>query len=156
MNFNDTRILIIAYSVSNIAGLLLLWAAIKRPKLARLFSVLLFAWASWINYTTCHQHPQIYLDYAQYAIGFYKDFINGWFKNHVTLMVTCISIGQALVAIGMALKGIWVKIACTGAVLFLLAIAPLGIAAGFPFSITVSAAAFFIIFKDDKNYLWKF
>ena len=154
MDYTNSQVLIIAYTASNIAGLLILWAAVKKPKLARLLFLLLFAWASWTNYTTCHRHPEFYLDYSQYAIGFYKNFINGWFKAHITVMVSIIAAGQAMIAAGMLFKGIWVKLACTGAIIFLLAIAPLGIYAGFPFSIIVSLAAYFIIIKDDKDYLW--
>lgn len=70
-------------------------------------------------------------------------------------MVTLISAGQGAIAIGFLLKGWWVKLAGIGAILFLLAIAPLGVGAGFPFSITVSIAAFFILQKDVLNYIWE-
>lgn len=156
MDFNDNQAVMIVYTISNIVGLLFLWAGVKKQKLARLFFLLLFAWASWVNYTTCHQHPEIYLDYAAHAIGPYKSFINGWFKEHITGMVTAISIGQAMIAFGMSLKGVWVKLALLGAILFLLCIAPLGVNAAFPFSITVSLAAYYILRKDDLNYLWKY
>jgi hypothetical protein len=145
MNYDDSYFLLIAYCASNIAGLLLLWAAVKKPKHARLVFFVLFGWACWINYTTGQQHPQVYLDYARFSIGIYKDFINGWFKNHIQVTVTIIAIGQALIALGMLLNGIWVKMACVGVILFLLAIAPLGVGSAFPFSITVSIAAYFII-----------
>jgi len=155
MNYNDSHVLWIAYCASNIAGALLLWAALIRPRLARLVFFFLFGWASWVNYTTCHQRPEVYLDYAHFSIGLYKNFINSWFKDHITGVVSVIAIGQALIAIGMVLNGIWVKMACVGVILFLLAIAPLGMGSAFPFSITVSLAAYFIIRKDDKKYLWK-
>ena len=155
MNFNNHQVILTAYIVSNLVGLLYLFAAIKRPKLARLMFLLLFSWASWINYTTCHQHPEIYLKYAEKSIGIYADFINGWFKGHITILVSCIAIIQGLIAFGMLLKGNWVKIACIGAIIFLIGIAPLGVYSAFPFSLTVSAAAYFIILKDDKDYLWR-
>ncbi len=56
-----------------------------------------------------------------------------------------------MIAMGMLLRRIWVKLACIAAI-FLLAIAPLGIYAAFPFSITVSLAACFIIKNDNNNY----
>ena len=55
----------------------------------------------------------------------------------------------------MALKGAWVKWACIGVIIFLMAIAPLGYYAAFPFSVTVSLAAFFILMKDPRELLWK-
>ena len=60
-----------------------------------------------------------------------------------------------LIALGMLLKGIWVRLACIGAIIFLLAIAPLGLYAAFPFSLIAGAACFFILKQDDLNYLWR-
>ncbi len=156
MDFTNGRTLIIVYMVSNLIGLLYLLAAIKAPKLARLLFLLLFGWAGWFNYTLCHKNPEAYLMYSQKSIHLYADFINGWFKEHITLFVSLIAIGQFLIAWGMLLKGIWVKLACVGVIIFLLSIAPLGMYAAFPFSIFVLLAAWFIIKKDNKDYIWKF
>ena len=147
---------LLPYIISNIIGILFLWVAIKKPPLARLMFVLLFGWACWINYTLSHQQPEVYLDYAKAAIPWYADFINGWFRQHITEMVTLVAIGQGLIAIGMLLKGWWVKLACIGVIIFLIAISPLGLYAAFPFAITVCLAAYFIIKKDSLDDLWKF
>ncbi|MDR3680030.1 MAG: hypothetical protein P4L41_08700 [Flavipsychrobacter sp.] len=155
MNFDNQQFVIFAYSISNIVGLLMLWAAIKRTRLARVLFVLLFTWASWTNYTASHQHPEVYLDYAKFSVGFYKDFINGWFRNHTVEMVTLVSICQALISLGMLLNGTWVRLACIGTIVFLVGIAPLGVGAAFPFSLIVSLAAYFILRNDRKDYLWK-
>jgi hypothetical protein len=147
---------LVGYIISNIIGFVILMAAIKKPYLARLMFVILFSWASTANYTTAHNNPEEYLNYAHTAIKWYRDFINGWFSNHVTSMVTLIALGECLIAIGMMLHGWWVRLACIGAIIFLTAIAPLGIYAAFPFSITVSLAAFFIMKKNAVRYLWQF
>jgi hypothetical protein len=147
---------ILPYIISNIIGLLFLWAAIKKPPLARLMFLLLFSWACVANYTLSHQKPEAYLEYANSAISWYADFINGWFRQHITVMVSLIAMGEGLIAIGMLLKGWWVKMASIGVIIFLIAISPLGYYAGFPFEITVSLAAYFIIKKDSLDYLWKF
>ncbi len=154
MDFSNHQTVIIAYLASNVVGLLFLWAGFKRPKIARLLFFLLFSWAAYTNYTTAHQHPDLYLNYSKNAIALYSDFINGWFSSHITSFVSAISLGQTAIAAGMMLKGVWVRLACIGSIVFLLAIAPMGLYAGFPFSLTVSAAACFILIKDDKNYLW--
>lgn len=156
MDFNDEQVVWIAYTASNIVGLLLLIVSIKAPRLARLMFVLLFGWAAWINYTTSHQQPAVYLMYAEQSIGIYSKFINGWFKHHITGFISLIAIGQGFIALGMLLKGWLVKLACVGGILFLLAIAPLGIYSAFPFSLTVSLALFFILKKDKLQYLWQF
>jgi len=62
----------------------------------------------------------------------YADFINGWFKDNITPMVTLISIGQGLIAIGMALKGWLVWLAGIGVLIFCICITPLGIGSAFP------------------------
>jgi len=142
---------------SNVIAILILVAAIQKPKLARLLFVLLFAWASWINYTTVHNTPEVYLEYAMLTpFDLMQEFINGWFTAHVTWMVTLISFGQGLIAMGMLLKGWCVRIAGVGAIIFLLAITPLGIGSGFPCSVIAAIAVYIILKKDNLNYLWNF
>jgi hypothetical protein len=155
MDFNDAHFVWIAYIISNMVGWLYLFVAVKKTWIARLMFFLLFSWASWLNLNTASQHPEVYLVYAEKSISIYTDFIQGWFKNHITLFVSCVAVGQGMIAVGMLLKGVWVKLACIGAIIFLLAIAPLGLNSAFPFSLFVSAAAYFIIRNDDKRYLWE-
>lgn len=152
----QTHFQLTAYLISNAVGTLILIAALKKPKLARLIFVILFGGASCFNYYNAHQDPQSYLALGDTALAFYTEFINGWFKDHITVFVTLIAIGQGLIALTMTLKGIRVQLSCIGVIIFLISIAPLGLNAAFPFSITVSTAAYFIIKKDDLNYLWKF
>jgi hypothetical protein len=147
---------IVPWSISNGVAIVLLLVAIWRTRLARLLFVLIFAWASWINYTTAHSNPAGYLDYATFTpFDSLKDFIMGWFQENIILMVSLISIGQGVIALGMLLKGWWVKLACIGVIIFLLAIAPLGIGSAFPFSIIAGAASYFILKKDRLDYLWR-
>ena len=148
---------LIPWIASNSIAIVFLVAAIKNPKLARLLFALLFAWACWLNYTTALNNPDDYLNYAEFTpFSLYHDFINGWFKEHITTMVTLISFGQGLLAIGMLLKGWLVRLACIGAIVFLLAISPLGIGSGFPATIIAVVAIYFIFKTDDLNYLWRF
>lgn len=145
----------IPWTVSNTIALLILWAALARPKLARVAFAILFAWAFWINLRTASISPGDYLAYADLSpVGFYKDFINGWFKEHITAMVSTIAIGQGLIALGMLGKGWMVKLACFGAMLFFLGITPLGIGAGFPVPVIGIITAYFILKKDDLNFIW--
>lgn len=142
--------------VSNLVALLILAASIKKPRVARLLFALLFLWASSTNYHTAKTNPAAYLEYADLTpFEPYRTFINGWFSQHVGAMVTAIAIGQGLLALGMLLKGRALQLACLGAMLFFLAILPLGIGSGFPFPLLSVAALYFILRKDDLNYLWK-
>jgi hypothetical protein len=155
MNGLDNTTYILMYSISNIVAFLLLWAAWKQPKLARLLFFLLFAWASWTNWTTAINNPQFYVDYADFSfLDLYRQFIRGWFSDHVTEVVGFIATCQALIAVSMLLKGWVLKLGAFGAIIFLLAIAPLGVGSAFPFSITASLALYLIFRRHDNNYLW--
>lgn len=150
----DTTYLLM-YSISNAVALLLLWAAWKRSRLARLLFFLLFGWASWANWTTALYNPQFYIEYADLTfLNVYKQFIHGWFSNHITEAVGFIATCQALIAVSMLLKGWILKTGAIGAIVFLLAIAPLGVGSAFPFSFIASAALYFILRNRENDYLW--
>jgi hypothetical protein len=143
------------YIISQGASLIILLAAWKNTRIARGLFSLLFLWAAGVNMYSGLTKPDVYLEYADMALPFYKDFINGWFSRYNQIIIPLIAIGQLLIGMGMLLKGRWVQLACIGAIVFLLAIAPFLVGAAFPFSITVSVAAWLILKKDDRNYLWK-
>ena len=146
---------IIPYIISQVAGLIILFAAWKRTRWARWLFAFLFFWASAINMYTGLTNPDVYLDYAEMAIPAYRDFINGWFSHYNHIIIPMIAVGQLFIAAGMLLKGTWLKLSCIGAVIFLLSIAPLLVGSAFPFSITVSIAAILIYRNDDKKYAWQ-
>jgi len=143
------------YLISQGVSLIILIAAWKKNRWARWLFALLFFWASATNMYIGLTKPDTYLSYAEMAIPLYQDFINGWFSHYNHIIIPLIAIGQLLIAIGMLLRDWWVKLACIGSIIFLISIAPLMVGAGFPFSITVSIAAMFILINDDRNYIWK-
>ena len=146
---------LVPYLISQAASLIILIAAWKRTRWARwLFSVL-FLWASATNMYIGLTDPDSYLNNAQFAIPLYQDFINGWFSHYNHMIIPLIAVGQFFIAVGMLLRSWWVKLACIGSIIFLLSIAPLMVGAAFPFSMTVSLAAWLIFLNDDKNYIWK-
>jgi hypothetical protein len=143
------------YIISQGASIIILIIAWKKTRWARILFALLFFWASGTNMYIGIIKPGTYQLYADMAIPAYRNFINGWFSHYNYIMIPVIAAGQFLIAISILLKGWWVKGACIGAIIFLLSIAPLLVGSAFPFSITVSLAACFILRNDDKNYLWK-
>lgn len=146
---------IVPYIISQVASVIILIVALKRTRWARGLFALLFFWASGTNLYIGITNPDIYLEYADLAIPVYRDFINGWFSSYNHILIPLIALGQFIIAVGMLLKSIWVKLACIGSIIFLLSIAPLLVGSAFPFSITVSIAAFLIYTNDDKNYIWR-
>lgn len=151
----DNTAYLLMYGISNAVALLILWASWKQPRIARLLLFLLFAWASWKNWTTALRNPEFYIEYAD--LGFlklYKQFIKGWFSSHITETVGFIATCQALIAVALLLKGWILKLGVIGAIIFLLAIAPLGVGSAFPFSITTSIALCLISQSRSNDYLW--
>jgi hypothetical protein len=145
---------LVPYLISQVVSLIFLIVAWNRTRWARWLFAFLFFWAGTTNLYFGITKPDIYLEYADMAIPFYRDFINGWFSRNIHIVVPMIAIGQFFIAISMLLKGFWVKLACLGSIIFLLSIAPLLVGAAFPFSITVSIAAFVIYLYDDRDYAW--
>ncbi len=151
----DNPIYLLLYIISNVVAILLLWLAWKQPRIARLLFFLIFAWASWTNWTTALHHPQFYIEYADLSfLNIYKQFIRGWFSNHITEAVGLIAICQALIAVSMVLKGWILRLGITGGIIFLLGIAPLGVGSAFPFSLIASGALYLILSSHANDYLW--
>jgi hypothetical protein len=128
--------------------------AAKSTRWARILFAALFFWACCMNMYLGIFAPDTYLDYAKFALPFYRDFINGWFSHYNHIIIPAIATGQLLIAIGMLLKGWWVKWACIGSIIFLMSISPLMVASAFPFSLIVSGAALLILKNDNRVFVW--
>jgi len=142
--------------ISNAVALLLLFAAIRWPRIARVLFFLLFAWACWMNWTTAIEKPQVYLDYADLTwSSWYYNFIHGWFANHIQVSVTFIAVCQGLIAFAMLMSGWIFKTGAIGAILFLLAIVPFGVGSGFPTTIIMAVAMMVILIKHESDFIWR-
>jgi hypothetical protein len=156
MNGPDNKLYMTLLVIANLVAILQLVAAVKWPRIARLSFFILFAWASWTNWKTCLQNPLVYLEYADLTwSNTYKNFINGWFANNITLAVGFVATCQAMIAIAMLLRGWIYSAACIGAIIFLLAILPLGIGAGFPSTAIMTIACYILLQKQPAKFLWK-
>ena len=133
---------LVPYLVSNGVALGVLAVAFWRPRIARWAGVAVFGWAAVTNAWIALLHPSLYLDYANLTPStFYRDFILGWFSGHVQLLVLPTAAAQIVIAALLASpREVHQRLGVYGAVVFLLAIAPLGVGAGFPFSLTFGAA----------------
>ena len=147
--------LLIPYVISQVVAIAFLLAAWKNTKLARLLFALLFVGASALNMYLGLTCPDTYLAYANMAVTLYRNFINSWFSHYNHIIIPMIAVGQFAIGVGMLLKGWWVQWACIGAIIFFLSIAPLMTGSAFPFSLIVSWAAWLVLKKDKKGYLWQ-
>ena len=146
---------LVLYFISNAIAIIMLWAASRRVRLSRLLFFLIFAWASWTNWRTAVGNPESYLGEADLTFfALYKQFILGWFSQHILAAVGFIATCQALIAISMLLKGWLLKLGGIGAIVFLLAIAPFGVGAAFPCTVILARAMYLVLRNSHQDYLW--
>ena len=131
--------IIVTYFVSNLVAITFFFITLKWNHLARALYAALFLWAAWLNWSVSHTNPTFYLNYSKYAIGMYRDFINGPFSNNITLIVSVIAICQLMIGLGQFAGGVIFKMSCIGGIIFLVAISPLGALAAFPSGLIWSA-----------------
>ncbi|SMO66006.1 hypothetical protein SAMN06265350_105221 [Solitalea koreensis] len=143
------------YLFSNLIFGLCILGALKKPMWARLFLAGFFLWACYLNSTLVVKLPEVYLDYGKFTFSsFYREFIYGYFSQHTKTIIHIIAFGQFLLFLGLLLNRTWTKLACIGGIIFGLAIAPLGVGAAFPATISM-AIAFFILLKNYKHdFIW--
>lgn len=133
---------LIPYIISNVIALILLVLAFIRPHGARWGIALIFGYAAIYNAYIGLLRPEEYQGFAELAVlDFYRDFIRGFFRDHATLLLLFIAVGQGVISLTLALGGRFLWIGVIGTCLFLTAIIPLWIGSAFPFSVIVSAAA---------------
>lgn len=147
--------LVAVYIVANILAFCLIFASTRYPKLARLFFLLLFGWACWINSSMAVDTPWVYQDYAESSIPLYKKFILGAFEAIMTPLVLTIAVGQGLLAILMTLKGRLFKIGCWGGIVFCIAVSPIGSYAAFPATIFMAVALYLLQRDNNHLYIWE-
>lgn len=142
--------------ISNIAAIIILLSCIYRPRIGRMLFALLFIWAAFTNWSTAHSKPEVYLEYGRFAVlDWYKEIINGFFARHIEELVSLIAVSQLLIGVAMLLNGLVFKIGCWGGILFLLAIAPLGVGSGFPCTIIMAASLILLLKKHNNSFVWQ-
>jgi hypothetical protein len=131
----------VVYLIANAVGLVLLELGYFLPRVARWAWVGIFVWAATVNTLTAASEPWVYLAYGGLTPSeWYRAFIAGWFSRHIPEFVLTIAAGQLTIAILLARDGRARRLGVIGATIFLLAIAPLGIGSGFPFSVSAIAS----------------
>jgi len=133
--------LLYAHIGSNLVALLMLLACWRWTNIGRLLIVALFLWAGQLNLRTALSQPQVYLAYAQFAVEPYRSFIRGFFAGHLTAIVGAIAAGQLLIGLLVARRGRAVRLGLAGAIVFLVAIAPLGVGSAFPATLIMASGA---------------
>src|SRR5438105_6047279 len=102
--------IILTYLLSNLIACAFFFISVKWNHLARALYAALFFWAAWLNWSVANTNPRFYLNYSRYAIGLYRDIINGPFLNHITTIVSFIAFCQFLIGLGQLCGGIALKL----------------------------------------------
>lgn len=132
---------LVMYVSANLIALAILALAYWRPAAARWVWVAIFLWAASVNTITVAREPWVYLAYgALTPSALYREFIDGWFSAHIQPFILAIAAGQLTIAILLSRSGDARWLGIVGASVFLLAIAPLGVGSGFPFSLIAIAS----------------
>ena len=133
--------LVAAHAISILAALGLALVAWRWKNVGRLLLVALLLWAGQLNLRLAIQTPQVYTNYAEWAWAPYRRFILGSFAAQITPLVAAIAVGQLAVAVLIALRGRAVYVGLGGAIVFFVAIAPLGVGSAFPSTLLLALAA---------------
>lgn len=150
----------IFYLSCNALAIFMIWISRTRPPLARMILLLLFLFAAGFNAYTALNAPWNYQDFADSATPFYKRFILGAFIPIITPMVLTIAVCQLLIALAMTTRGQLFQVGCWAGIIFLIAIAPLGLYAAFPMPLLLAWAMLrllrtdsgqTILFEDPKS-----
>jgi hypothetical protein len=137
-----SRDYLLPYLIANTIALGLLVLAFRKPRWARWASVAVFLGAALVNVLIGLSEPADYQSFGDLAwLSLYRDFIHGWFRGHVPWLLFPIALGQLLIALLLLDNTRFSRrLGTAGAVIFLLAIAPLGAGSGFPLSLAFGLA----------------
>jgi len=133
---------LVPYLIANALALALLATAFRKPRWARWASVGVFLGAACINVLIGLNQSADYQSFGDLAwLPLYRDFIHGWFRGNVPWLLFPIALGQLVIAL-LFLDNTRLsrRLGTAGAVVFFLAIAPLGVGSGFPLSLTFGLA----------------
>jgi hypothetical protein len=145
----------IAYTISNVVAMIMLGCSWKYPKYSRIIYFLLFSWAAFTNAQTALAHPEYYMDYSRYVVlDLYRNFIRGFFGEHVTMIVIVIAACQLTIGISILLRGWIFRTGCIGGILFLVSIAPFGVGSAFPCTLIMAAGLLLLLRKKDIDFIW--
>jgi len=82
------------------------------------------------------------------VLDVYRAFILGYFARHTAAIIAAIAVGQAVIAFLLAADGWPRRLGYVGAMVFLLAIVPLGTGSGFPATVLMALAAAEVLHAD--------
>jgi hypothetical protein len=128
------------YIASHAAAVMYVVAAWRWPRATRYITGIGFCFAGAFNIWTACTAPGTYVQgFGPHALPLYREFIYGAFARHTAAFVVAIACGQIAVGVLAFVPLPWRKLSYAGAIVFLLAITPLGIGSAAPATLIFAA-----------------
>jgi hypothetical protein len=142
---------VVPYIGSNMFSILLSIVAALSPQVCRWVFVVMFLGAGIFNAFMAIRQPSMYVDvYGPLAVlELYSSFIYGLFSQYTTAIVLAIAAGQLVVGTLLLTR---FGVGALGGIIFLVAIAPLGIGSAFPATLIMAAALFVTWYRWLQTY----
>src|ERR687886_4764 len=142
---------VVPYIGSNMFSILLSIVAALSPQVCRWVFVVMFLGAGIFNAFIAIRQPSMYVDvYGPLAVlELYSSFIYGLFSQYTTAIVLAIAAGQLVVGTLLLTR---FGVGALGGIIFLVAIAPLGIGSAFPATLIMAAALFVTWYRWLQTY----
>ena len=138
------------YVITHAVAFLMIFICYKWPKIGNVAWGVIFILAGIFNIFMVIKNPQAYLSYRDHAVDFYKFFIDGVFHSFTIFIVSLIGTGQILVGIFLLRKGKLFLLGILGGIVFLVAIAPLGIGSAFPSTLLMAFSLVLLHIRHKK------
>ena len=136
------------YIVSQVAAVAYVLAAWRWPRATRYVTGIGFLFAGAFNVWTASTAPGTYVTgFGPHAIPPYREFIYGAFARHTAAFILLIATGQIAVGVLAFAPLPWRRLSYVGAIVFLVAITPLGIGAGAPATL-IFAVGVALLFRE--------
>lgn len=141
------------YIVCVLISFLLMLLAFMLPKITRTIVALIFVIAAAVNTIQAITMPQIYRAFADVTFSpWYEKFINGFFSEHIGLIVMAIAVMQLVIGLGIVAGNAAAKYSLLAATIFLAAITPLAAGSAFPSPIFLAVACIILIYKNKTHH----
>jgi hypothetical protein len=138
------------FIVAHVAALVFVLAAWRWPRGTRYVAGAGFLLAGAFNVWLASTSAVTYVAaFGPHAIPIYRRFIYDTFARHTAAIVLAIATGQLAVGVLAFAPLPWRRLSYLGAILFLLAITPLGMGAAAP-STLIFAAGFALLFRERR------
>jgi hypothetical protein len=141
--------LVAPFIASHAVAILFALIAWRRPSIARWVAGLGFVAAGAFNLWTAATTPQVYVEgFGPHAFPPYREFIYGAFARHTREFVTAIACGQMAAGLLAFAPLPWRRLGYAGAIVFLIAITPLGVGAAVPSNLIFAAGVARLLWKS--------